>query len=86
MTPEPDSDADMPQVAVCSWLETSLKTLQNSPSLPAAGVTTKQLVEFHRAVTGAESAPDVSQAIREFARLEPAARPAGHTHYCRLWR
>ena len=27
-----------------------------------------QLVDFHRAVTSAESAPDVSQAIREFVR------------------
>jgi len=58
------------RVSVCSWLESSLKTLQNSnTSHPTAGVTTKQLVEFHRAVTSAESAPDVSQAIREFVRL-----------------
>lgn len=58
------------QVSVCSWLENSLKSLQNSNSShPTAGVTTKQLVEFHRAVTSAETAPDVSQAIREFVRL-----------------
>jgi len=58
------------RVSVCSWLENSLKSLQNSNSShPTAGVTTKQLVEFHRAVTSAETAPDVSQAIREFVRL-----------------
>lgn len=57
------------RVRVCSWLEESLKTLQAGPSMPATSVTTKQLVEFHKAVTSAESAPDISQAIREFVRL-----------------
>jgi len=32
--------------------------------------TDKQLAEFHRAVTSAECAPDVSHALREFTRLE----------------
>jgi len=58
------------RVSVCSWLENSLKTLQSSNNAhPTAGVTTKQLVDFHRAVTSAESAPDVSHALREFVRL-----------------
>lgn len=32
-------------------------------------VTNKQLADFHKAVTSAESAVDVSHAIREFVRL-----------------
>ena len=59
------------QVSVCSWLEASLKTLHNSNNThPTAAVTTKQLVEFHRAVTSAENAVDVSHAIREFVRFQ----------------
>jgi len=57
------------RVSVCSWLEECLKTLQGSAATPINSITHKQLVEFHRAVTSAESAPDVSQAIREFVRL-----------------
>merc|ERR1719291_1341726 len=67
--------------SVCKWLETSLKSLQqNNNSGPGPGVgvagagstvtvTNKQLADFHKAVTSAESAVDVSHAIREFVRL-----------------
>merc|ERR1719350_1470626 len=57
------------RASVCSWLEECLKTLESSESSALAAITRQQLVEFHRAVTSAESAPDVSQAIREFVRL-----------------
>merc|ERR1712059_12355 len=57
------------RASVCSWLAECLKTLQTGSVAPTASVTTKQLVEFHRAVTSAESAPDISHAIREFVRL-----------------
>jgi len=57
------------RASVCSWLEECLKTLQSSESNSINSITHKQLVDFHRAVTSAESAPDVSQAIREFVRL-----------------
>ena len=52
------------QEAVCSWLEACLRSMQRS-SL----VTDEQLANFHRAVTNAETAPDVTHAIREFVRL-----------------
>ena len=58
------------QDSVCHWLETSLKSLQqNSNSSMTTVATDKQLAEFHRSVTSAECAPDVSHALREFARL-----------------
>ena len=52
------------QEAVCSWLEACLRSMQRS-SL----VTDEQLANFHRAVTNAQTAPDVTHAIREFVRL-----------------
>jgi len=56
--------------AMCSWLEACLRSMQRSGNCrPAAGVTDEQLAVFHRAVTSAETAPDVTHAIREFVRL-----------------
>lgn len=58
---------------VSGWLETSLKSLQQNNNLGqgsgSVAVTTEQLADFHKAVTSAESAPDISHAIREFVRL-----------------
>ena len=64
---------DILQEVVCGWLETSLKSLQQNNNLGqgsgSVSVTTEQLADFHKAVTSAESSPDISQAIREFVRL-----------------
>jgi len=57
------------RASVCSWLEECLKTLQTSQPTSIHSITRQQLVEFHRAVTSAESAPDVSHALRDFSRL-----------------
>ena len=55
---------------MCSWLEACLRSMQRSNlTHPTAGVTDEQLATFHRAVTRAETAPDVTHAIREFVRL-----------------
>ena len=64
---------DILQEVVCGWLETSLKSLQQNNNLGQGSgsvtVTQDQLADFHQAVTSAESAPDISHAIREFVRL-----------------
>ena len=61
------------QEIASSWLETCLKSLQQNNSLGqgsgSVAVTPAQLADFHKAVTSAEGAPDISHAIREFVRL-----------------
>ncbi|XP_043242941.1 transportin-3-like isoform X1 [Amphibalanus amphitrite] len=55
--------------SVCRWLEATLKSL---PTESAGGIVTathKQLVEFHKAVTSAETTQDAVRALREFSRL-----------------
>ena len=65
-----DNNSVTLQEAMCSWLEACLRSMQRSGNCrPAAGVTDEQLAVFHRAVTSAETAPDVTHAIREFVRL-----------------
>lgn len=53
----------------CGWLEHVLKALPSENTGGAITVTHKQLTEFHKAVTSAEKVTQVSDAIREFARL-----------------
>ena len=46
------------------------RTATSSPSRAMSGAATPaQLADFHKAVTSAEGAPDISHAIREFLRL-----------------
>ncbi|XP_037087476.1 transportin-3-like [Pollicipes pollicipes] len=55
--------------AVCRLLEQTLKSL---PTESAGGIVTathKQLVEFHKSVTSAETTQEAVQALREFSRL-----------------
>ncbi|XP_069128619.1 transportin-3-like [Argopecten irradians] len=53
----------------CKWLEVMLKSLQTESSGGAVTATHKQLTDFHKAVTSAESVKQVSNALRDFARL-----------------
>ncbi|XP_064628883.1 transportin-3-like [Lineus longissimus] len=55
--------------AVCKWLEAALKALPTESSGGSVTATHKQLTDFHKAVTIAEEAKQVSVAIRDFARL-----------------
>lgn len=51
------------------WLEHVLKALPTEATGGAITVTHKQLTDFHKAVTSAEKATPISDAVREFARL-----------------
>lgn len=53
----------------CVWLEHVLKGLPTENTGSAISVTHKQLTDFHKSVTSAEKVTNVTDAIREFARL-----------------
>ena len=53
----------------CHWLEAVLKALPTENSGGAVTATHKQLTDFHKAVTSAEKMTEVSNALRDFARL-----------------
>uniref|UniRef100_T1JHK8 Transportin-3 n=1 Tax=Strigamia maritima TaxID=126957 RepID=T1JHK8_STRMM len=55
--------------AVCLWLEETLKTLPTQSSGGSITATHKQLTDFHKAVTSAESGRNVSLAVRTLLRL-----------------
>ncbi|XP_014673876.1 PREDICTED: transportin-3-like [Priapulus caudatus] len=55
--------------SVCRFLEAALKALPVEGSGGVVRATHKQLVDFHKAVTSAEHAKQVSFALRDFTRL-----------------
>lgn len=52
----------------CQWLETKLKTLNTKNSGGIEAVSQSQLAEFHKTVTKAERAKEITRALVEFAR------------------
>ncbi|KAL4233679.1 Transportin-3 [Mactra antiquata] len=55
--------------AFCVWLEHVLKAMPTENTGGAITVTHKQLTDFHKAVTSAEKVTQISDSVREFARL-----------------
>ncbi|XP_033102078.1 transportin-3-like [Anneissia japonica] len=57
------------RAAVCTWLETTLKSLPTQNSVGTVNATQKQLTDFHKAVTKSENQKEIIYALRDFARL-----------------
>ncbi|XP_063222525.1 transportin-3 [Bacillus rossius redtenbacheri] len=55
--------------AVSQWLEAAIKALPTQNSGGSVTATAKQLVDFHGALTSAETAKVASHTLRDFARL-----------------
>ncbi|XP_064600886.1 LOW QUALITY PROTEIN: transportin-3-like [Liolophura sinensis] len=51
----------------CKWLESSLKSLPTESSGGSVTATHKQLTDFHKSVTSAETTKQVSHALRDFS-------------------
>lgn len=57
------------RTVVCKWLEESLKALPTTKPNGVETVTIKQLSQYHKEVTMAETPRDVADAVRQFSRL-----------------